>query len=160
MEGNGQWLSWQSVSLARAIRQEKTHRQLSEILGIELTSAEIEIILKQAKRCEQDRKRLNGEDAKNQRMRTSLMRAAVMGKEAAKKTSYRRAQVPLGESAKSSVKKKSTTVRKCSICRQPGHTARQCTLPRSTKRLKNPIEWDVNVPTPKKPRKAIKLIEW
>lgn len=141
--------------------KEKTHRQLSELLGIELTSAEIESMLKQAKRCEEDRKRLNGEDAKKQRMRTSLMRASVMGKEAAKKTSYRRAQVPLGESAKSSVKKKkSTTVRKCGICRQPGHTAPQCTLPRSTKRLKNPIEWNVNAPTPKKPRKAIKLIEW
>ena len=93
-------------------------------------------MLKQAKRCEQDRKRLIGEDAKNQRMRTSMTRATVMGKEAAKKTSYRRGQVPLSESAKSSVKKKSTTVRKCGICRQPGHTAWQCTLPRSTKKLK------------------------
>jgi len=72
--------------------RDKTHRQLSALLGIELTAAEIASLEKQAKKNEQDRKRLNGESAKNQRTKTSLMRAKVMGKDSSKKESYRSAQ--------------------------------------------------------------------
>jgi hypothetical protein len=124
----------------------------------------VEIVqLKQAtKKTEKDSIRSDGENARNQRTKSALLRTSTMGKESAKKTRHKSSKVPLSESATVS-KKNKTSVRKCGTCRQPGHTAATCSMPKMTKRkVDKLLNWDdeaLDAPVSKKV-KAVKLFDW
>jgi hypothetical protein len=81
------------------------------------------------------------------------MKASMMGKESAKKTRHKSCKVPTSESALTR-KQKKTVVKKCGHCRQPGHTAATCSMPKTTKRkmdgLLNLDSEGVEVPASKK----------
>ena len=115
--------------------------------------------------CEKDRVRLRGEDAKKQRSRSALKRASEMGKESSKKTCHKSGKVPLSKPAMvSKQNKKPPVIRKCGVCRQPGHTAKTCSMPKPTKmkRKVDLLSWDReagDVMTSKKAKK-VKLFDW
>ena len=124
----------------------KTHMETSALLCTEVNAVERVQMNRAAKKSAQDRVRLNGADAKNQRTRAALLRASIMGKESSKKTRHKSGKVPLSQSAKvSSQSKKTPAVRKCGVCRQPGHTATTCSMPRMTKRKADLLDWDNDV---------------
>jgi hypothetical protein len=150
------------VAIAGEGNKEKTHFETSALLGIKVNELEILQMKRTTKKSKKDSLRLNGENAKNQRTRTSLMKASMMGKESRKKTRHKSCKVPTSESAMTT-KQKKTVVRKCGHCRQPGHMAATCSMPKTTKRkMDGLLDWDsegVEVPASKK-IKAVKLIDW
>ena len=141
------------VAIAGEGNKEKTHFETSALLGIKVNELEILQMKRTTKKSKKDSLRLNGENAKNQRTRTSLMKASMMGKESRKKTRHKSCKVPTSESAMTT-KQKKTVVRKCGHCRQPGHMAATCSMPKTTKRkmdgLLNLDSEGVEVPASKK----------
>jgi len=124
----------------------KTHMETSTLLGTQVTAVERVQMKKAESKSAKDRVRNNGEDAKNQRSRSVLLRASTMGKESSKKTRHKSGKVPLSQSAKvSKHENKQPAIRKCGICRQPGHTATTCSMPKPTKRKADLMDWDNDI---------------
>ena len=162
------WLAIANLAVcnAGAGNRVKTHMEISALLCTEVNAVQRVQMKKAEKKSTQDRKRLNGEDAKKQRTRSVLMRQSIMGKESAKKTRHRSGKVPLSKSAMVTKEnnKAPAAVRKCGICRQPGHTVKTCSMPKPTKskRKVDLMNWDREVGDvqPSKKAKKIKLFEW
>eukprot|EP00984_Skeletonema_dohrnii_P022599 scaffold11702_cov157-Skeletonema_dohrnii-CCMP3373.AAC.2 len=140
--------------------KQKTHYETAALLGVEVNAVEILHMKKTTKKRETDSARLNGENAKNQRTRTSLMKASIMGKESQKKTCHKSGKVSTSESAQTNNKKKAA-VRRCGNCRQPGHTVATCSMPKVTKRKPDQkwMNWDHECGEAP-PSKKFKLIDW
>ena len=116
---------------------ERTMLQLSDQLCVPVNSVQTKSNAETKRKRISDVKRNNGERAKLRRERSKLMKGVKMAKEDAKSTRYKPEKVSLKESAKSSVKAKSTNTKKqkrCSKCKQEHHTAGKCLMPALNKR--------------------------
>ena len=127
---------------------EKTHDQVSERLGLPVTSSELQYQSRAAKKRKWNKDRQKTDEYKRSRQFAKMSKDHRMGKVDAKKQ-HKNGKVPLGESAKSSVKKgkrKAKAPRTCSNCKQVGHTMRGCKLPRNKKHLAvDSVDFDMGV---------------
>ena len=119
---------------------ERTHEELSQILSIPVTSIEEMFMERQMKERQRKYMQNNGAEGKLRRHKSSLVKARTMGKESAKKECHRSSKVPMEESAKA---QKPKPPKMCGNCKQQGHTARLCPMPKQKKRTNVEIlDWD------------------
>ena len=125
---------------------ERTIVELSNGLGLEVNSVELEAQAKNKRKRKKDVLRNSLEPAKLRREQQRVFNDIKMGKDAAREDRYGK-RVPLTESAKSkstsgskSKNKKSKKVPRCSRCKQEYHSARNCLMPAPNKRRPNKVQ--------------------
>ena len=108
---------------------ERTLVELSDGLGLEVNSVELEAQAKHKRKRKKDVLRNSLEPAKLRREQSRMFKEVKMGKDAAREDKYRPGKVPLKESAKSKStssksKTKSKGPKRCTKCKQEHHDAR------------------------------------
>ncbi|KAL7541261.1 hypothetical protein ACHAWF_006894 [Thalassiosira exigua] len=144
---------------------ERTHDEVSSLLGIPVTEVERLYQKRAKKKRVTDYIRNNSKEGKRRRIMAALTRAHRMGKESAKTTRHINSKVPAAESAKAKTKAKPKVARKCGRCNQPHHTAGICPMPKTTKRKAiGLLDWTLGVPPTSKKNTSnktkAKLLDW
>lgn len=117
---------------------EKTHDQVSDKLGLHITTPELKHQVKATKKRESDQKRQSSPEYKSSRLFAKMAKDHKMGQVDSRKA-HRSDKVPLEESAKSSIPKDDQSKNQrssptCSICKQSGHSKAKCQMPPERKR--------------------------
>ena len=152
------------LGFCRAGNEERTHEQLSAIIGLDVLGCEKKHLQKAKKQRESTRKRLSGEKAKRRRHEAKALKDRIMNKEDAKKR-HKSAKVSVKNSAKCGEKKKSGGIT-CKVCGHHGHNRSTCTVPPPDAVAKAAALLDRDEPTPKVTRKLTGkdfkpvLIDW
>ncbi|KAL7525158.1 hypothetical protein ACHAXR_004559 [Thalassiosira sp. AJA248-18] len=118
---------------------ERTHDQISDRLGLAVTSPELRRQAKAIKKRDDNKKRQATDEYKKSRSLAKMSRDHRMGK-ADNKKMHKSGKVPLTESSKSKASTKTRKQPACTICKQKSHTCRQCIMPPQMKRTVAQLE--------------------
>ncbi len=150
LDGTDTWSCMLELAFCRAGdgNIEKTHEEISGLLGIVLTSVERKFGERAAKKRAADYQQNNCEEGKRRRAKAVMSKAHRMGKENAKSERHINSKVPTVELAKTAAKTvKPRKPNRCGRCKQLGHTVRDgCPMLARSKRCKDAqlLEWRVD----------------
>lgn len=125
---------------------EKTHDEVSEQMGLNVTSSQKKYQAKAQKERARIKKSQQMEEFKERRCFAKLSKTDCMGKEDAKKA-HRSGKVSIEECAKSNVEKIEDSKKRrpvtCTNCKLIGHNASKCKLPKCTKHSADLVDFDL-----------------
>ncbi|KAK1733538.1 hypothetical protein QTG54_015826 [Skeletonema marinoi] len=152
LEHTDLWRSMIMLVVCRSRNIEKTHKELSELLGLEVTKIEEMRMTKKAKKRERNKNYSRSEAGKDARHTAKVTNAIRMGNEDNKKK-HKSEKLSRTKSTKSKIKH-------CTKCNQNGHTARECPVLKRKSRKKQLMDWNVFVPPPKRAKAYIAKTKW
>lgn len=138
LEHTDLWKNMILLVFCRTGNIEETHQELSDILGLDITSAETRRLASTSKKRKQNREMAESETGKRRRHESKITTAIRMGKEDSK-TKHKSEKLSTTKQAKSEVKV-------CSKCHKFGHPTKDCPvlkLKRKSKKRKMLTDWNI-----------------
>ena len=151
---------WKSILLlifCRVGHIDDIHKELSNLLGLDITTAELQWLKNASVKREKVSSQAVSDEGKKRRHEAKCTLAVRTGKDSAKTECHKTDKVDTTKSAKSKVK---TTVKKCTKCGHEGHRTQECPMNKNDKKRKALINWDTIYATPAKIQCTKATISW